>query len=515
MTFQRSRNHHLLKKFPIILFFTLLGFAVMGYHPGLEDDGIYLTAVKADLDPTLYPYNSAFFRVQTQATIFDRAMAGFVRTTGIPVAWSELLWQLISIFTILWACHSIARRLFQSATAQWSAVAMVSAMLTLPVAGTALFLVDQHLHPRTVATAFILLAAAKILEGKSRPAIFLLALSGLMHPLMAAMGISFCVFLWLALNQRVNAWIEGRWLRVPEREPVVSASAGGGFAAAPLGWVVASGTPAWREALKAHTYYFIYKWAWYEWLGAIAPLVLFWTLWRWARRRDKQVLACFALAVFAYGIFQQAVALLLLPPVGWLRLTPLQPMRYLHLVYFAMAIAGGGLLGQFVLKKSIWRWVVYLAVLNTGMLYCQEVQFPASRHLELPGLAPRNDWPRNDWLEAFSWIRQNTPRDAYFALDPHYLDEPGEDYHSFRAIAERSSLADAVKDPAVVSQITTLGGVWLEQVQAQRGWPGFRIGNFERLKQQFGVDWVLVSNPAPGGLNCRWRNRSLAVCQIP
>ncbi len=480
----------------------------MGYHPGLEDDGIYLAAVKADLNPALYPHNSDFFRLQLQATIFDSSMAGLVKATRIPVAWAELLGQLLCIFIILWASHSIARRIFKTAPAQWSAVAMVSAMLTLPVAGTALFLVDQHLHPRTVATALILLAAAKIFEGKKRPAIFLLALSALMHPIMAALGISFCVFLALAAIQRVNTWMEKRGSSVRGREP---ARAGATFAAAaPLGWVFTGGSPGWQEALKAHSYYFIYQWAWYEWLGAIAPLVLFWLLWRWARRRGEKVLAQFALAVFAYGVFQQAVALAILPPLGWMRLTPLQPMRYLHLVYFAMALVGGGLLGEFLLKKNTWRWVVYLAVMNAGMLYCQEVQFPASRHLELAGLAPRNDW-----IEAFDWIRQNTPQDAYFALDPHYLDEPGEDYHGFRALAERSSLADAVKDAAVVTQIPSLGGVWLEQVKAQQGWSRFQIDDFERLKQQFGVDWVLVSNAAPAGLDCRWHNRRLAVCRIP
>jgi len=511
MTLQTSRNQDPWKKFLLILCFTLLGFAVMGYHPGLEDDGIYLTAVKADLSPALYPHNSEFFRLQTQATIFDSAMAGFVRVTRIPLDRSELLWQLISIFTILWACHSIARQLFNQAAAQWSAVAMVGAMLTLPVAGTALFLVDQHLHPRTVATALILVAASQVLERRSWPAIILLALASLVHPLMAAFGISFCVFLALALDEQVSGWIENLRLRARKRGMVGRVSVGSGVAAAaPLGWVFTAGNPGWREALKAHSYYFIYKWSWFEWLGAIAPLVLFWVLWRWARRRGEKPLARFALTVFAYGVFQQAVAMVMLPPVGWLRLTPLQPMRYLHLIYFALALAGGGLLGQFLLKKSTWRWVAYLAILNTGMLYCQEVQFPASRHIELPGLTPNNDW-----IQAFEWIRQNTPQDAYFALDPHYLDAPGEDYHGFRALAERSALADAVKDAAVVTQIPNLGDEWRTQVRAQQGWSGFRVEDFERLKHEYGVDWVVVSYRAPAGLNCRWHNQTLTVCQIP
>ena len=72
-------------------------------------------------------------------------------------------------------------------------------MFTLPVAGTALNMADQHLHPRNLATAMILLAVWRILDGKRWQAVPLLLVAFLMHPLMAAMGISFCFFLFLAL----------------------------------------------------------------------------------------------------------------------------------------------------------------------------------------------------------------------------------------------------------------------------------------------------------------------------
>ena len=103
-----------------VLLFTVLGFLVMGYHPGLEDDGIYLAAVKADLNPALYPYNAKFFRLQVEATVFDGWMAHFVRWTAMPVAWAELLWQLVSLFLILWAVKKIADRLFAEAAARWA-----------------------------------------------------------------------------------------------------------------------------------------------------------------------------------------------------------------------------------------------------------------------------------------------------------------------------------------------------------------------------------------------------------
>src|SRR6202035_2603112 len=86
--------------------FTLLGFLVMGYHPGIEDDGVYLSAVKADLLPSLYPHDSDFFRLQLQATLFDRWIAFFVAVTHISVPWTELLWQLVCLFSILAAAYS-------------------------------------------------------------------------------------------------------------------------------------------------------------------------------------------------------------------------------------------------------------------------------------------------------------------------------------------------------------------------------------------------------------------------
>ena len=182
--------------------FTLLGFLVMGYHPGIEDDGVYLSAVKADLDPALYPHDSDFFRLQLQATIFDRWMALFVRVTRIPVAWAELLWQFLSLYVILWSALRIAQKLFSERRSPPAGIALLAAMFTLPVAGTALNLADQHLHPRTMATALILLAIDRILLNKRAFAVFLLLLALLVHPIMAVFGISFCFFLALALNDR-------------------------------------------------------------------------------------------------------------------------------------------------------------------------------------------------------------------------------------------------------------------------------------------------------------------------
>jgi hypothetical protein len=485
----------------LTLLFTVLGLAVMGYHPGIEDDGVYLSAVKGDLNPALYPHDAEFFRVQLQATYFDKWVSEFVSWTGMPVAGAELLFQFASILLIVYSCWSIARRLFPEARAQWAGVALVTAMFTLPVAGTALYIVDQHLHPRNVATALILLAVSRILAHRTWQAVPLLLVSFLLHPIMAAMGISFCFFLTVALLEPALPWLRN-W-----RE------AGHGSLAAsfvPLGWIFESPNPAWRQALQSRTYFFLSKWTWYEWLGAVAPLFLFWLLWRIARKRDESSVSRFALAVFLYGAFQLTVAFIMLGFPGLIRLAPMQPMRFLHLIYVFMTLVGGCLVGKYLLKASVWRWALFLLVINGGMFISQRMLFSGSEHLELPGRTSANPW-----LQAFTWIRQNTPTDAYFALNPEYLAAPGEDYHGFRALAERSQLADDIKDTAVVTQVPELGEVWARQVKAQKGWPGFQLVDFERLKTDFGVDWALVSFPPPAGLDCRWHDDRLSVCQIP
>jgi hypothetical protein len=490
------------------LFFTLLGFAVMGYHPGAEDDGVYLAAVKADLNPALFPHDADFFRVQLQATLFDRWMAGFVRSTGMPVAWAELLWHVLSLFFILWACIRIARALFPEPTAQWTAVALVAAMFTLPVAGTALTLVDQYLHPRALATALILIAVAQILAGRRWVAMPLLLVAFLLHPIMAAFGASFCFLLTVTTAEPRHRWfaLMSRGMRRGMRRAEVPVSA----ATVPLAWVFESPNPAWRHALDAKDYLHLSRWAWYEWLGALAPIFLFWLLWRVAQRLNDKVVARFALAVFAYGVFQFAFALIVFANPSLVRLMPMQPMRFLHLVYFFLILSGGGLLGKYLLKANLRRWALFLLVINLGMFYAQRQLFSGNSHLELPGQPTANPW-----LQAFNWIRQNTPAGAYFAVGPAYMSQPGEDFLSFRALAERSMLADAHKDTALATQVPELAPLWERQVAAQEGWQSFHLADFQRLKTQFGVDWVLVRYPEPAGLTRRWHNGILAVCQIP
>jgi hypothetical protein len=84
----------------------------MGYHPGLEDDAFYLAAIKRNLNSALFLHDADFFRLQFQATIFDKLIAYSVRLSHLPLSWTILLWQLAAVFFVLHGCWRISRRCF-------------------------------------------------------------------------------------------------------------------------------------------------------------------------------------------------------------------------------------------------------------------------------------------------------------------------------------------------------------------------------------------------------------------
>jgi hypothetical protein len=267
-------------------------------------------------------------------------------------------------------------------------------------------------------------------------------------------------------------------------------------------------TEAYREILQTRSYFFLQRWEWYEWLGIFAPLALLEWFRRIARKRELPVLTRLCGATIVFGLlFFLAALVVSIPRLA--NLAELQPMRCLQLVYILLFVVAGGLLAQFVLHKFVWRWLVLFLPVCAGMFYAQRQLFPATAHLEFPGVQSANPW-----VQAFLWVRDHTPTDAYFALDPYDLRAPGEDEHGFRAIAERSRMADRLKDSGVVSMFPKLAETWRGQVRSLDGWENFKPPDFEQLRRDYGVSWVIVRNTADTGLKCPYQKSQVLVCRL-
>jgi hypothetical protein len=544
---ESPNQNSVLKNLLGLALLTILAFLIMGYHPGLEDDAFYLAAIKHNLNPNLFPHDADFFRVQFQATIFDKLIAWSVRLSHIPLAWGALFWQLGAIFLLLHGSWQIARRCFVEPGAQWSAVSLVAALLTLPVSGTGITLADQYLHPRTLATAAILAAIVAVIDRRFWIAALLLAVAFAIHAIMASFGISFCAFLAWTLHSGYVRSRTARPIAAVMLLPVGAFAFVKGHFHGPFSWIFEPSSDAWRRAAATRSFYFLTRWEWYEWLGIFAPLVLLVSLryfglseffQRYARSESgipprsnsadhhSTALVPLLSALIYYGVFQTVVGLLVMLPPSLERLRPFEPMRYLHLLYLVMFLSFGGLIGGWFARKvsqspsAFFRRpmipvLLFFVLVAAGMSYAQLQMFPATSHLELPGVAPGNAW-----VQAFGWIRQNTPVDSLFALDPHYVELPGEDYHGFRALAERSALADYVKDGGMAARVPRLAPRWLKEVEAQSGWPNFQAADFARLKKEFGVNWVIISDSAAAqrlesmGMTCIYQNSRVQVCRL-
>ncbi len=474
-----------------LLLLTVAALLIHGYHPYAEDSEIYLPGVLKILNPSLFPANAEFFGEHAGHTLYPNLIAFSVRTTHLPLPWVAFLWHLVSIFLLLAASWRLASALFEDDRARLAAVALMAALLTLPIAGTALLILDQYLNPRNLAAFAALFAVAEILHQKYGRATLWLAFAAVMHPLMAAFAILFCV--WVVL-------LDGFRPRML------------GFAVAlPFGITFDPPPSAYHEVAVRQPYFYIQRWQWYEWLGLIGPVVLFWMLARFARRRKMNNLELVSRAVIPFVLVATAATVVLSIPPRFEALARLEPLRCLALTYMLLIVIGGGLVGQYILQRRVWRWLVLLllVLLSLGMYSAQRRLFPASAHIEWPWAQPRNPW-----AQAFEWIRGNTPVDAMFALDPGHMDLPGEDENGFRACAERSMLADLVKDKGACSMFPPLSVKWLEQIEDQKNWKQFGKADFERLRQKYGVSWVVVEQPGPSGIECPYQNSAVRVCRV-
>jgi hypothetical protein len=491
--FLRTLNSKLSPKdLALLLVLSAGAIAVHGYHPFVEDGEIYVPGIKKVLNPALYPYNDGFFASHAHMTLFPNLIAESIRITHVSVGWGLFLWQFASIFLLLLACWHIGRLAFRDPRAKWGGVALVASLLTIPVAGTALYIMDQYLTTRSLSAPAVLFIAVNTVERKFWRAGLWAVFTALIHPLMAVFGVSYAVLVW---------WLQ----RGDKRFPAQTAAA---FLLLPFG-LFPPVTNAYREVLQTRPYFFLLRWEWYEWVGMLAPMAVLWWFHRIARRQHLPFfdLMCRALLWFG-GLFLAASLVISIPP-RMIRFAELQPMRYLHLLYILMFVFAGGLLAQFVLKGRTWRWLALFAPLCAGMAFAQWQLFPATPHIEWPDATPKNDW-----VAAFVWIRGHTPMNAYFALNPNHMALPGEDEQGFRAIAERSMLADRIKDSGAVTMFPALADTWRKQVRAQEGWTHFQAADFRRLKQEFGVNWVVLQQPGVPDLDCPYANKTLMVCRV-
>jgi hypothetical protein len=507
---------------------TLIAVVVHGYHPYAEDGGLYLPEIKRLLRPGLYPQGAEFIVGHLRFSIFAPGMAGLVRWSHLRVETVMLLVYLASFWTTLFAGWLLAARCYPSREARCGAVALFAVWLTLPVAGTSLMLMDPYVTARSFSTPFALLALVGALQ-------FLLPGSGSVDGRTAAQwqGVLLCcaaVAGAAAMHPLMGAYAFGNVMVLacvmsPRRQIQIWGTIGLSGAAAGLAVTLQmSGVPeskAYLSVVQTRYYWFLSEWHWYELMGLVAPLVIL-AMSTFGRRgaklkQDESDAARVGLAKMAVvsGVIAVAVAVLFARSgFATHSVARLQPLRIFQLVYVVMILVVGAAVAERVLRRSVLRWVVVFSLLAGVMVFAERQTYPESARLELPGTM---QWsaPKNPWEQAFVWISRNTPQDALFALDSHYINLQGEDAQGFRAIAERSVLPDYSKDGGVVANKPALTGEWMQGLAAQANLSTDDDAVRMKALRPLGVSWVVLDRGAKTGFRCEYANAVVKVCRLP
>ncbi len=514
--FRPDRNDRGDRNFALLLVSALTLFALLvdGYHPYAEDGGLYAAGIKRLLDPALYPHGAGFVLEPMRFSCFAPMVAAIARFSHLGLPTVLLALHLATIWATLFAAWMLASRCWPTREARTGAVVLLACWLDLPIAGTALLFMDPYLTARSLSTPCMVLALAAALditapEGsysvrRKGFALWLgsIVLATAMHPLMAAYALGASLVLLC--------------VRSPRRSVRVGATAS--LCVAAFGLAVALQTAAPAESPEyirvalTRSYWFLTQWQWYELIGLAAPLLILAIIaWSPANSQEASAPRTLARMSLAVGTTATLVALSFARTGSATHLVArMQPLRSFQTIYLVMILALGAKLGRRILQRSPWRWAATLAVLGCAMLSAAKAAYPDSSHLEMPW---RN--PKNPWVQAFVWIRNNTPKDALFALDADYINAPGEDAQCFRAIAERSALADYSKDGGEASIAPALTVQWAGEQRAQKNLSAEPDADRVAALQPLGVSWVVLETGSITAFNCPYRNQAVQVCRMP
>jgi hypothetical protein len=460
---------------------SFLGLATLnagGYRYGASDQAFYIPAILKQLNPALYPRDTALVGPQARYFFVDEIVAGLVARTGWPIeAWFGIgyIVSMVVLYAALW---QLGHYLFRDPRATWALLAAET--LRHRIARTGVNTLEGYFHPRMLVFAVGLWAIGAYLRGRWALALTAVLAAGLLHPTTAAF---FVVFLVPAI-----------WVTEPGTRRLLGAGITMGIVT--LSWLLLAGplrgalTPMdaeWRALLSAKDYLFpASDWntgAWAVNLGtaalAIGTLASRVVAGR-SRPREEGLLA--GAAVLAAGF------LLTLPGVtaGWALLVQLQISR----VFWILDLLGTVSLVWLLIDREprlatgrtrMWGAVTLLVLLASS----RGAWASLVEHRERPLLS--TSLPDDDWTGVINWAASQPVR-------IHLLADPG---HAFRFGAPlrysgRDVFLEEVKDTAMAIYSRDSAERVIERQRALGDFTALDAEHARALARRFRIDYLVI-----------------------
>jgi hypothetical protein len=415
-----------------------------GYRYGVSDQAFYLPSILRAIDASLYPRDATLLDAQGRLMASDEMTAWFVTHTGLAVESLFVAAHLASLALLFVAVWLLARRLaMHPATA---AACCVAATLRHRITETGANTFEGYYHPRGLAFACGVAAAAALSRERLGLAWALVAVATVLHP---TTGLWWAVWLGTATIVMLPRY----------RRELLLATLAVGVAAGAMLWLTPLGDrlrvmdAAWLLPFASKDYVFPNAWRVDAWLANLVLPVVVAGVWRWRARRG--LAARWEAAMVAGVGALTAVFLTSLPFIaGHVALAvQLQTSRVFWVIDLFAVISLTWLLAEGTRAAvtdaagrpgwSAWRPTALALLLVTVSAargaYSLRVEHPERPFLQIA-------------LEDVSWVRTGRWLATRTPVDTHVLADPDHDWkfgHSVRLTARRDVLVEGVKDAAL------------------------------------------------------------------
>src|SRR5438874_2881365 len=426
-----------------ICFIVLATMNSAGYRYGASDQALYIPAILRHLEPQAFPRDAALIDTQARLMLNDDLIAAAARITHASLPHLFLALYIAGLALLCGAAARFGARMYRTR----SAVAALLAALTLrhAIAKTGANTLEGYFHPRQVAFAFGILAAAAFLDRKDRSAILLLACAAAMHTTVAV---------WFSIWLGVAFWF-GR----PRARRLLTCL----VAMIVVGLAVAVATGAavgrfgrmdadWLAVIADTDYLFPLDWPVNVWVTNLVTVPIVLLCWRARIRMQRAiagetplVLGAMALVVIfflslPFNAMRTAIAVQLqIPRIFWI-------LDFLATVYLVWWIVEGAAWGardsagargvSNARGAAVAIALVVISVLRGA--YACFVEFPDRKVFSI-------DIAHADWRDAMAWAQTTDPRSGWLA-DPMHAAIYGS---SVRAAGHRDVLIEPMKDRAL------------------------------------------------------------------
>jgi len=456
-----------------------------GYRYGASDQAFYIPAILKQLDPSLFPRDTALIGPQARYFFVDEIVAVALRFTGWPIEAWFAVGYLLSLLLLYIALYRLGHYLFQRPEATWALLAAET--LRHRITRTGVNTLEGYFHPRVLVFAVGVWAIGAYLRGRAALAMALLLAAGLLHPTTAAF---FVVFLVPAI------WVTEVRIRRPLGVVITLGIVGAAWIllAGPLSAGLTPMDAEWRALLAAKDYLFpAHDWnagAWAANLGSAALAIgtLAYRVNRGlARPREAGLLAGAGVLVLGFLVTLPAVT------AGWALFVQLQISRAFWILDLLATVALVWWIVDLPARSGAparGRSVAYLAVVLALLSLARGSWIAWVSHRDRPVISV--SLPDDDWTRVIEWAERQPPA-------THLLADPGHAWQFGTPLrySGRDVFLEDVKDTAMAIYARSSASRVIERQAAIGSFDALDADRARALAQVYGLDYLVIDRDLP------------------